>query len=86
MHLGIATMWQMGAATREFAQEFKQCTRDMRMAMEDAEVHLVPALNQATLSCLDAYVTMCGGDNMAHLETIQDRFHQVPYIQMVYLK
>ena len=57
------------------------------MAKEDAKVHLVLALNQDTLSCLDAYVTMRGSDRMAHLETIQDRFHWVPYIQMlVYLK
>ena len=39
------------------------------MAKEDANVHLVSALNQDTLARLDAYVIMCGGDKMAHLET-----------------
>ena len=30
---------------------------------------------------------MRGGDEMAHLETIQDRLHWVPYVQMLaYLK
>ena len=32
--------------------------RDAGMAEEDAKVHLVSALNQDTLACLDAYVTM----------------------------
>ena len=58
------------------------------MAKEDVKVHLVSkALNQDTLSCLDAYITMRGGDKMARLETIQDWLRHVPYIQMlVYLK
>ena len=57
------------------------------MAEEDAKVHLVSALNQDTFAHLDAYVTMCGGDKMAHLETVQDRLHCVPYVQMLaYLK
>ena len=57
------------------------------MAKEDAKVQLVLALNQDTLTRLDAYVTMHGGDVMARLETIQDRLHCVPYIQMLaYLK
>ena len=59
-------------ATREFTQEFERCARDAGMAEEDAKVHLVSALNQDTLTCLDAYVTMSGGDEMAHLETVQD--------------
>ena len=50
------------------------------MAEEDAKVHLVSALNQDTLAHLVAYVTMRGGDEMAHLETIQDRLCHVPYI------
>ena len=50
------------------------------MAKEYTKVHLVLALNQDTLTRLDTYVTMHGGDKMAHLETIQDRLHQVPYI------
>ena len=45
------------------------------MAEGDAKVHLVSVLNQHTLSCLDAYITMHGGDKMAHLETVQDRLH-----------
>ena len=57
------------------------------MAKEDAKVHLVSVLNQDTLARLDAYITMCGGDKMAHLETIQDQLRWIPYIQMlVYLK
>ena len=57
------------------------------MAEEDAKVHLVLALNQDTLTHLDAYITMHGGDKMACLETIQDWVHHIPYIQMlVYLK
>ena len=57
------------------------------MAKEDAKVHLVLALNQDTLACLDAYITMRGGDEMACLETIQDQLRCIPYIQMLaYLK
>ena len=57
------------------------------MAEEDAKVHLVSVLNQDTINHLDAYVTMHGGDKMAHLETIQDQLCCVPYIQMLaYLK
>ena len=83
----MATMWQVGIETREFAQEFEWHAQDVGMAEEDSKVHLVLALNQDTLSHLDAYVTMRGSDGMAHLETIQDRLHWVPYIQMLaYLK
>ena len=74
-------------ATREFTREFERCAQDAGMAKEDAKVHLVSALNQDTLTHLDAYVTMCGGDEMAYLETIQDWLYRVPYIQMLaYLK
>ena len=73
-------MRQAGTAAREFAREFERRARDVGMAEEDAKVHLVSALNQDTLARLDAYVTMRGGDKMAHLETIQDRLHHVPYI------
>ena len=68
----MATMQQVGMAMKEFAWEFKWCARDTGMAEEDAKVHLVLALNQDTVSRLDAYVTMCCGDKMARLETIQD--------------
>ena len=57
------------------------------MAEEDTKVHLVSALNQDTLACLDAYVTMRGGDEIACLETIHDRLRCIAYIQMLaYLK
>ena len=80
-------MWQAGTAAREFAQEFEQWARDARMVEEDAKVHLVSALKRCTLACLDAYVTMRAGDEMACLETIQDWLHHVPYVQMLaYLK
>ena len=80
-------MWQAGTVAREFAKEFEQCARDMGMAEEDAKVHLVSAFNQDTFARLDTYVTMHGGDEMAHLETIRDRLHRVPYVQILaYLK
>ena len=73
--------------TKEFAHKFEWCTRDVGITEEEAKVHLVLALNQDTLTRLDAYVTMCGGDKMARLETVQNRLRQVPYIQMLaYLK
>ena len=57
------------------------------MTEEDTKVHLVSTLKQDTLTHLDAYITMHGGDEMACLETIQDRLCYIPYIQMlVYLK
>ena len=73
-------MRQAGTAAREFAREFERHARDAGMAEEDAKVHLVSVLNQDTLTRLDAYVTMHGGDKMAHLETIQDRLRRIPYI------
>ena len=69
--------------TIEFAQEFEQYAQDASMAKEDTKVHLVLALNQDTLTHLDAYITMYGDDKMAHLETIQERLHCVPYIQIL---
>ena len=53
------------------------------MAKKDAKVHLVLALNQDTLTRLDAYVTMHGGDDIVHLETVQDRICHIPYVQML---
>ena len=83
----MATMRQAGTATIEFAQEVKRRARDASMAKEDTKVHLVLLLNQDTLTCLDAYITMHGGDKMAHLETIQDWLRHIPYVQMLaYLK
>ena len=66
----MATMCQAGTATREFAREFKWHARDAGVAKEDAKVHLVSALNWDTLTRLHTYVTMRGGDKMAHLETV----------------
>ena len=60
----------MGTATRKFVWEFKQHAQDSGITKEDTKVHLVLALNQGTLSHLDAYGTMQGGDKMACLETI----------------
>ena len=41
LHLGVATIWQAGIATRDFAQEFEWYTRDVGIAEEDTKVHLV---------------------------------------------
>ena len=71
-------MRQAGTVAREFTQEFERCAQDAGMAKEDTKVHLVSALNQDTLSCLDTYVTMHGGDKMACLETVQDRLRRIP--------
>ena len=69
----MAMICQAGTVTREFTWEFKRCTRGVGMAEKVAKVHLVSALNQDTLTCLDAYVSMHGGNKMALLETAQDR-------------
>ena len=71
----MAMMHQASMATREFSWEFEQYARDVGMVMEDDKVYLISALNQDTLTCLDAYITMHGGNKMAHLETIQDQLH-----------
>ena len=52
----------MATVKWDFSKEFERCSQDGDMAEEDAKVHLVLALNQNTLSCLDTYVTMHGGD------------------------
>ena len=57
------------------------------MDEEDTKVYLFSVLYQDTLSCLDAYITMGGGDKMAQLKIVQDRLHCIPYAQMLaYLK
>ena len=71
-------MYQAGTVIREFTKEFKLHAQDVGMVKENAKVHLVSVLNQDTLTCLDAYVTMRGGDKMAHLKTIQDQLCCVP--------
>ena len=80
-------MRQAGTAAREFDREFERRAWDVGMAEEDAKVHLILALNQDTLARLEAYIIMRGGDKMARLETVQDRLHRVPYVQLLaYLK
>ena len=80
-------MQQAGTVGRESAREFERHARDVGMAKEDAKVHLVSALNQDTLARLDTYITMHGGDEMAHLKTFQDWLCCIPYPQMLaYLK
>ena len=69
----MAIIYQAGTETREFNWEFEQHAQDAGIAEEDAKVYLVLALNQDTLTHLDAYVTMRGGNKMAHLETVQDQ-------------
>ena len=72
---------------RDFSWEFEQHIQDAGINKKDTKIHLVLALKQDTLGCLDPYITMQGGNEMAHPETIQDRLHQVPYFQtLVYLK
>ena len=73
-------MQQAARAAREFTREFERHAWDVGIAEENAKVHLVLVLNQDTLACLDAYVTMRGADEMARPETVQDRLHHVPYI------
>ena len=65
---------------KKVTREFEWYARDAGMAKEDTKVHLVLVLDQDTLTRLDAYVNVRGGDKMAHLETIQDRLCRVPYV------
>ena len=61
--------------TWEFTREFDWCSQDIGMAEENVKIHLVSVINQDTLRmmyaslCLDAYITMWGGVEMARLET-----------------
>ena len=55
----------------------------MGIAKEDTKVYFVLVLNYDTLSHLDAYVPMHGGNEMAHLETVHNRLHHVLYILML---
>ena len=80
-------MCQGKMPTRNFAREFKRRARDVEMRLEASKVHLVVALNEDTLRNLDAYVTLQGGEEMAHLETMPDRLRHITYVQMLsYLK
>ena len=73
----------MGIAIREFTWEFKRHAQDLGITKQNTKVHLVLALNQDTLTHLDAYVTMHSSDEMVHLETIQDRLHWVLYVELL---
>ena len=73
-------MHQITTATRKCAQEFKQCAQDMDIDKKNKKVYLILPLNYYTLSHLDVYATMRGGDKMTHLETIQDRLYCILYI------
>ena len=66
-------MWHIAVVIREFTQKFKDHSQAISMAEENVKVNLVLALNQDTLSHLDAYVTMCSSNKIAHLETIQEK-------------
>ena len=80
-------MQQVGTVIREVTQEFEWHAQDAGIAEEEVKFHLVLVLNQKTLSHLDAYITMCSGDKMACLETVQDRLRHILYVQMLaYLK
>ena len=80
-------MSQASIVISEFTREFERHAQDAGMAKEDAKVYFVLALNWGTLSHLDTYVTMHGGNEMVHLEIIQYRLCWVPYVQMLaYLK
>ena len=68
---------------REFAQEFEKHAWDVGMAEEGVKTHLVWVVHQDTQTCLGAYGTIHSGDKMARLETVQDRLHCIPYIQML---
>ena len=46
-------------------------------------MHLIAALNEDTLRNLDTYVTLQGGEEMAHLETMPDRMQRITYGQML---
>ena len=87
LSLGVAQMRQGKMPTRDFTHEFEQQAHDAEMGAEASKVHLVAALNEDTLWNLDAYVTLQGGEEMVHLETMPDRLQRITYVQMLsYLK
>ena len=69
--------------TCNFAHKFEHCAHNMEMGAEASKVHLVVALNEDTLRNLDAYVTLQGGEEMEHLETMPNRLHHIMCIQML---
>ena len=87
LSLGVAQMRQGKMPTRDFARNFEQRACNVEMGAEASKVHLVVALNEYNLQNLDAYVTLQGGEEMAHLETMSDRLRCIMYAQMLsYLK
>ena len=87
LSLGVAQMRQGKTPTHNFACKFEARARDAEMGAEASKVHLVAALNEDTLRNLDTYLTLQGGEEMAHLETMPDRLHCITYAQMLsYLK
>ena len=80
-------MRQGKTPTCDFARELEHQAHDAEMGAEASKVHLVAALNEDTLQNLDASVTLQGGEEMAHLETMPDRLRRITYAQMLsYLK
>ena len=49
------------------------------MGDEDAKATLIAALNDDTMQRLDNFITMRGGDDLAHLETTAQRLNKVSY-------
>ena len=83
LSLGLVQMCQGKTPTCDFAQEFECCAHNVEMGAEASKVHLMAALNKDTLPKLDAYVTLQGGEEMAHLETMPNRLHCIMYTQML---
>ena len=73
-------MWQIGIAMRSLPGSLSGAPKMQELPRRMPKVHLVLVLNQDTLNHPDAYVTMHGGNEMAHLETIQDGLHWVAYV------
>ena len=53
------------------------------MGDEDAKATLIAALNDDTMQRLDNFITMRGGDDLAHLETTAQRLNKVSYQQIL---
>ena len=75
--MSMAIMQYVATVTWVFPREFQQWARDAGMAKENINVCLVLVLNQDILGCLNVYINMRGGDEMAHLENVQNRLCRV---------
>ena len=53
------------------------------MGAEVSKVHLMAALNEDTLRNLYTYITLQGGEEMAHLGTMPNRLCCITYVQML---